>query len=193
MTGGARKRPVTPIGTEFPLYVWGDYNDDDSQWQPASFASDAFTILSSIWLDSNAGEGVESTPVGTKAQAALLSGHSPTPFFGSPDGGGWLNNFPRFMQELSIPGNPMFDMGAIDILRARERGVPRYNEFRRQLGLNPIRTFDDLTDDKAAVARIKEVYGDDVESRAGECLRRGNGGISHVAPPFRRAPAGRRG
>ena len=59
-----------------------------------------------------------------------------------------LNNFPRFMQELSIPGNPVFDMGAVDILRARERGVPRYNEFRRQLGLNPIRTFDDLTDDE---------------------------------------------
>ena len=59
-----------------------------------------------------------------------------------------LNNFPRFMQEMSIPGNPLFDMGAVDILRARERGVPRYNEFRRQLGLKPIRTFDDLTDDK---------------------------------------------
>ena len=26
------------------------------------------------------------------------------------------------MQELSIPGNPVFDMGAVDILRARERG-----------------------------------------------------------------------
>ena len=51
------------------------------------------------------------------------------------------------MQEMSIPGNPLFDMGAVDILRARERGVPRYNEFRRQLGLKPIRTFDDLTDD----------------------------------------------
>jgi len=75
-----------------------------------------------------------------------------------------LNNFPKFMQELSIPGNPMFDLGAIDILRARERGVPRYNEFRRQLGLNPIRTFDDLTDDKEVVATIKEVYGDNVEN-----------------------------
>ena len=58
-----------------------------------------------------------------------------------------LNNFPRFMQELSIPGNPFFDMGTVDIVRARERGVPRYNEFRRQLGLNPIQRFDDLTDE----------------------------------------------
>ncbi len=74
-----------------------------------------------------------------------------------------LNNFPRFMQELSVPGNPVFDMGAIDILRARERGVPRYNEFRRQLGLNPIREFQDLTDDEPTLAKIKEVYGNDVE------------------------------
>ncbi len=74
-----------------------------------------------------------------------------------------LNNFPRFMQELSIPGNPVFDMGAVDILRARERGVPRYNAFRRELGLNPISSFDDLTDDAAVVAKLEEVYGDDIE------------------------------
>ena len=67
------------------------------------------------------------------------------------------------MQELSIPGNPLFDMGAVDILRARERGVPRYNEFRRQLGLNPIQSFDDLTDDKDQVNKLKEVYGDKPE------------------------------
>ncbi len=74
-----------------------------------------------------------------------------------------LNNYPKFMQELSIPGNPMFDLGAVDILRARERGVPRYNEFRRQLGLKPIRSFDDLTNDPAQVRQIREVYGNDVE------------------------------
>lgn len=71
-----------------------------------------------------------------------------------------LNNFPAFMQEMSIPGNPLFDMGAVDILRARERGVPRYNDFRRHLGLNPIRSFEDLTDDATQLARLKRVYGD---------------------------------
>ncbi|MEO6785947.1 MAG: peroxidase family protein [Chthoniobacteraceae bacterium] len=75
-----------------------------------------------------------------------------------------LNNYPRFMQELSIPGNPMFDMGAVDILRARERGVPRYNEFRRQLGLNPIGSLEDLTDDTAQVRKLREVYGDGPEA-----------------------------
>lgn len=71
-----------------------------------------------------------------------------------------LNNFPKFMQELSIPFNPVYDMGAVDILRARERGVPRYNEFRRQLGLNPITKFEDLTSDAEAVKKLKAVYGD---------------------------------
>ena len=72
-----------------------------------------------------------------------------------------LNNYPKFMQELSIPFNPVFDMGAVDILRARERGVPRYNEFRRQLGLRPISKFEDLTDDSELVKELKEVYGTD--------------------------------
>ncbi len=72
-----------------------------------------------------------------------------------------LNNYPRFLQELSIPGNPFFDMGTVDIVRARERGVPRYNEFRRQLGLHPITRFEDLCDDTAAVRKLKEIYGPD--------------------------------
>jgi hypothetical protein len=71
-----------------------------------------------------------------------------------------LNNFPRFMQQLSIPGNPFFDMGTVDLVRARERGVPRYNDFRRQLGLNPIGRFEDLTDKAEDVARLKAIYGD---------------------------------
>lgn len=71
-----------------------------------------------------------------------------------------LNNFPRFMQEMSVPGNPLLDMGAVDLLRARERGVPRYNEFRRQLGLNPIGSFTDLTDDTDVVGKLETLYED---------------------------------
>jgi Animal haem peroxidase len=70
-----------------------------------------------------------------------------------------LNNFPRFMQELSVPGNPFIDMGTVDIVRARERGVPRYNEFRRQLRLNPIESFDDLTDNAHDLNKLRAVYG----------------------------------
>jgi Animal haem peroxidase len=73
-----------------------------------------------------------------------------------------LNNFPRFMQELSVSGNAFLDIGTVDIVRARERGVPRYNEFRRQLGLNEIHSFDDLTDDVTIRAKLRLVY-DNVE------------------------------
>ncbi len=120
--------------------------------------------------DHRDGELIEEVPFATTRQAGSpkISGRVPMAdlfySFGNQHPGSLeLNNFPKFMQELSIPGNPLFDMGAIDILRARERGVPRYNEFRRQLGLKPIRTFDDLTDDKKKVAAIRDVYGDDVE------------------------------
>ena len=38
--------------------------------------------------------------------------------------------------------------------------MPRYNEFRRQLGLNEIRSFDDLTDCTHLRKELKSVYGD---------------------------------
>ena len=75
-----------------------------------------------------------------------------------------LNNYPKFMQELSIPFNPVYDMGAVDILRARERGVPRYNEFRRQLGLKPIEKFEDLTGDADQLKKLKDIYGTDANA-----------------------------
>ena len=36
-------------------------------------------------------------------------------------------------------------MAAVDIVRDRERGLPRYNQARRQYGLQPARTFTDIT------------------------------------------------
>ncbi len=74
-----------------------------------------------------------------------------------------LNNYPKFMQELSIPGNPIYDLGAVDILRARERGVPRYNEFRRQLGLVPLKSFEELTPNQEHLQKLKKIYRNDIE------------------------------
>ena len=48
-----------------------------------------------------------------------------------------LHNYPRFLQELRRPDGTTFDLAATDVLRIRERGVPRYTEFRRLLGLKP--------------------------------------------------------
>lgn len=94
-----------------------------------------------------------------------------------------LQNFPRFLRNVNIeiPGlshfaTLQFDMAAVDLVRDRERGLPRYNEFRRQLQLKPIRDFTDLmpqtaipemkvtaemaTKNRALTAKLKEVYQD---------------------------------
>lgn len=76
-----------------------------------------------------------------------------------------LNNFPTFLQNFPAePGVAMTDLGAVDILRDRERGIPRYNEFRRQIGLNPITDFTDITPDTALAEKMRELYNDDIEA-----------------------------
>jgi alpha-dioxygenase len=51
----------------------------------------------------------------------------------------------------------------LQVYRDRERGVPRYNAFRRRLLLIPISTWEDLSDDAGTVDALRQVYGDDVE------------------------------
>jgi hypothetical protein len=75
------------------------------------------------------------------------------------------NNYPKFMQDTSQPNVPVMDLGAIDLLRDRERGVLPYNEFRRKLGLNPIATFDDLTPDKALAQKLRDLYCKDANGK----------------------------
>ena len=74
-----------------------------------------------------------------------------------------LNNYPDFLRDLSLPLVGDVDMATIDVLRDRERGVPRYNEFRRQIGLNPITKFEDLTKDPETLANLKRLYNNDIE------------------------------
>ena len=70
-----------------------------------------------------------------------------------------LHNFPRFLQEFVRPDGKITDLAATDILRTRELGVPRYNEFRRQLHLPPARDFTDLSDDPTTLTALRELYG----------------------------------
>ncbi len=82
-----------------------------------------------------------------------------------------LGNFPKFMQELKIPGHGTMDLGMIDIVRDRERGVPRYNQFRRALNMRPIQKYADFFMDgvvktdkqKEIIAKFNKVYGKDEE------------------------------
>ena len=71
-----------------------------------------------------------------------------------------LHNYPRSLQYLERPDGTVVDLAATDVLRVRERGVPRYNEFRRLFGLRPAGSFEELTHDPAAAEELRRVYGD---------------------------------
>ncbi len=73
-----------------------------------------------------------------------------------------LHNYPQFLRNLTRPSTPeapseVIDLAMIDILRDRERGVPRYNEFRRHLRMPMIRSFEELNAQEAHV--LRRVYG----------------------------------
>ncbi|MGH8974735.1 MAG: peroxidase family protein [Acidimicrobiia bacterium] len=83
-----------------------------------------------------------------------------------------LHNFPRFLQrferplrqkELDAGHEAVVDLGAIDILRNRERGVPRYNQFRERFHRRPVRSFEELTGDRVQAEELREVYRGDID------------------------------
>jgi Animal haem peroxidase len=72
-----------------------------------------------------------------------------------------LHNYPRSLQEFERPdGKGLMDLAATDILRIRELGVPRYNQFRRLLRLAPAKDFESLTDNPAWAEELRRVYRD---------------------------------
>jgi hypothetical protein len=71
-----------------------------------------------------------------------------------------LHNYPRYLQDFHRPSGEHIDLAATDILRVRERGVPRYNEFRRLFHLNPVHSFEELTDNAEWVEELRQIYGD---------------------------------
>jgi hypothetical protein len=70
-----------------------------------------------------------------------------------------LNNYPRFMKNLKLrqnrPGQQQIDLAALEIARDRERGVPKLNEFRANIGLTPLRDFNDFIDMELAYRVFK--------------------------------------
>ena len=86
-----------------------------------------------------------------------------------------LQNSPAFLQNLPIPRlgskTGLVDVVALDLVRDRERGVPRFNEFRRQYSLRSLTGFDDFVDrhlpdgsaerkrQETLVGKLREIYG----------------------------------
>ena len=74
-----------------------------------------------------------------------------------------LHNYPRTLQNLVQDNGERFDLGTIDILRDRERGVPRYNRLRQLVHKNPVRSFDEITDNPKWAEEIRRVYDNDLD------------------------------
>jgi hypothetical protein len=84
-----------------------------------------------------------------------------------------LRNHPQFLQNLDLRPrlDTTIDIAALDIIRDREHGVPRFNEFRRQIGLRQLTRFEDFINKSATegspelaaqrdlVRTLREVYG----------------------------------
>jgi hypothetical protein len=75
------------------------------------------------------------------------------------------NNYPAALLDLSSPDMPVMDLGAIDLYRDRERGVPRYNQLRKELGLRRLPDFDTLTGDPEIATRLRRAYGVDADGK----------------------------
>jgi hypothetical protein len=74
-----------------------------------------------------------------------------------------LYNYPNFLRQFQKDGQPLLDMAAIDIMRDRERGVPRYNRFRELLGKERVKTFEEITSIPGAADKMREIYRNDVD------------------------------
>lgn len=86
-----------------------------------------------------------------------------------------LHNYPNFLRNLTRDSaletnlatgkrrilQETIDLATIDILRDRERGVPRYNEFRRLFHMRPIKSFDDIENPlhPNLSQELRDVYG----------------------------------
>ncbi|MBK23225.1 MAG: hypothetical protein CME70_04390 [Halobacteriovorax sp.] len=82
-----------------------------------------------------------------------------------------LHNYPTWMSNFVAERNTgkkhsdstRMDMGAIDIFRDRERGVPKYNNFRRQLNMPAINSFRELTPNEEDQKILADIYNNDIE------------------------------
>jgi hypothetical protein len=74
-----------------------------------------------------------------------------------------LHNYPKLLQQFTRPDGKIADLAAIDVMRMREFGVPRYTLFRELLHLKPVRSFDDVTDNAQWVRQMRDVYDNRID------------------------------
>ncbi|WP_404788541.1 peroxidase family protein [Altericista sp. CCNU0014] len=76
-----------------------------------------------------------------------------------------LHNYPRFLQTLVRDDGQTLDLAMVDVLRDRERGVPRYNKFRELIGMGRVNSFEEICPKNPVWAKeLREVYNNDLEA-----------------------------
>ena len=75
-----------------------------------------------------------------------------------------LHNYPKFLQQLVRDNGEVFDLAAVDIVRDRERGVPRYNQFRELIGRGRVKSFEEITSNAVWAKEMREVYNNDIDA-----------------------------
>lgn len=127
---------------------------------------DDYTIRSAA--DDKILETVDLPAVSGKAGQSVFNKHSVTDLFysfgRSHPGALRLHNYPKHLQNLVRDDGTRLDLAAIDIYRDRERGVPRYNRFRKLLRKDPVKNFEELTDNPAWREEIRKVYNNDIDA-----------------------------
>ncbi|KRA28123.1 MULTISPECIES: peroxidase family protein [unclassified Nocardioides] len=75
-----------------------------------------------------------------------------------------LKNYPNALRKLTRVDGQVTDLATLDIVRDRERGIPRYNDFREVLRMPRRKSFDDITPNKAWAKELAEIYKGDVNA-----------------------------
>ncbi|SIS23402.1 peroxidase family protein [Williamsia sterculiae] len=75
-----------------------------------------------------------------------------------------LHNYPNALRNLTRVDGQITDLATLDIVRDRERGVPRYNDFREALRMPRRKKISDITPNKQWAREINEVYNGDVDA-----------------------------
>ncbi len=74
-----------------------------------------------------------------------------------------LHNYPNALRKLERLDGQITDLATLDIVRDRERGIPRYNDFREMLHMPRRKSIDEITPNKQWAKEINEIYNGDVD------------------------------
>lgn len=74
-----------------------------------------------------------------------------------------LHNYPTSLRQHVRDTGQELDLAAVDVLRDRERHLPRYNDFRKALHLRPVKSFEKLCANKEWMKQLQDVYEDRID------------------------------